>query len=223
MTAAVRQEQPVLEVRDLVWAYGAGRSRVEVLHGVTLEVAAGEVVALVGPSGSGKSTVCHVVSGLEPLPPHSGDVRVLGEPPAARRDWSRVAVVPQQHGLVPGLPVRDNVALPALRAGLPSAVVDEVLAALDLAALERHEATETSLGEQQRTAIARALVLAPRLLVLDEPSGHQDAAHVDLLVAALRDAAGAGSAVLVATHDDDLIGAADRVVRLADGRVVAPS
>jgi ABC-type lipoprotein export system ATPase subunit len=148
---------------------------------------------------------------------------VLGEPPARHRDWSRVAVVPQQHGLVPGLSVRDNVALPALRAGLADAVVEEALAALDLTALERHEATATSLGEQQRTAIARALVLSPRLLVLDEPSGHQDAAHVDLLVAALGAAAAAGSAVLVATHDDDLIEAADRVVRLADGRVVAPA
>jgi putative ABC transport system ATP-binding protein len=219
--SATGADAPVLEVRGLAWAYGAGRSRVQVLHGVSLDVAAGEVVALVGPSGSGKSTVCHVVSGLEPLPPGVGEVAVLGEPPAGHRDWSRVAVVPQQHGLVPGLSVRDNVALPALRAGLPAAVVDAALAALDLTALARHEVTATSLGEQQRTAIARALVLSPRLLVLDEPSGHQDAAHVDLLVAALRGAAGAGTAVLVATHDDDLIEAADRVVRLADGRVVA--
>ena len=211
---------PVLEVRGLGWGYGAGRARVEVLHGVSLSVDVGELVALVGPSGSGKSTLCHLVSGLEPMPRGERTVQVGGRPPARIRDWAVVAVVPQQHGLVPGLSVRDNVALPALRAGGDGAAVDRMLEMLDLRHLEHHDAVETSLGEQQRTALARALVLRPQVLVLDEPSGHQDADHVDLLVRAIRDATDAGSAVLMATHDEDLITAADRVVRLSDGRVV---
>jgi len=212
--------ETVLAVSGLDWTYEAGGAREQVLHDVSLEVGAGELVALAGPSGSGKTTVCHVVSGLEPLPAGTSGVTVCGRPPAEWRDWAVLAVVPQQHGLVRGLTVRQNVALPALRAGAPEEDVDTVLDALDVAALERHEVTEISLGEQQRVAIARALVLRPRLLVLDEPTGHQDAAHVTAVLGALRGAARAGTAVLAATHDDDLMETADRVVRMAFGRVV---
>ncbi len=210
---------PVLVVRSLDWVYGTGPSRVQVLFDVELSADAGDLVALVGPSGSGKSTLCHVVSGLEPFRDDSGTVRVAGRPPEQIRDWATLAVVPQQHGLVPGLTVRDNVALPVLRARGDDEGVDDVLDALDLTRLQRHDATAVSLGEQQRTAVARALVLRPRMLVLDEPSGHQDGDHVELLAGEVRRAADRGTTVLMATHDDDLIAIADRVVRLVDGRV----
>ncbi len=215
-------DEVVLSVQGLDWTYETFGSSEQVLHDVALEVRAGELVALAGPSGSGKTTVCHVASGLEPLPAGTSGVTVCGRPPAQWRDWAVLAVVPQQHGLVRGLTVRQNVALPALRAGAPDIGVDAVLTALDVDALARHEVTEISLGEQQRVAIARALVLRPRLLVLDEPTGHQDAGHVDAVLAALHAAARAGTAILAATHDEDLIEAADRVVRMRYGRIAEP-
>lgn len=208
-----------LVVDGVSHGYGAGRGRVEVLHGVTLGAAPGELVALAGPSGSGKSTVCHLAAGFES--PERGTVLVDGRPSAEIADWATIAVVPQQHGLLAGLSVEDNVCLPAHRAGVdPTAAFAALVEALDLGAFTRRGIAETSLGEQQRTAVARGLVLAPRLAVLDEPTGHQDDDHVAQVVAALAAAAHAGSAVLVATHDQRVWEVADRVIRLDEGRVV---
>lgn len=208
-----------LEVTEVSHGYGAGTGRVEVLHGVSLAVAPGEVVALAGPSGSGKTTVCHLAAGFEA--PERGAVCVDGRPAAEVADWSVIAVVPQQHGLLAGLSVEDNICLPAHRVGVdPTEAFARLTEALDLSAFTRRGVAETSLGEQQRTAVARALVLGPRLAVLDEPTGHQDDDHVAQVVAALVATARAGSAVLVATHDQRVWEVADRVVRLDDGRVV---
>lgn len=209
----------MLQVGAVSHGYGAGVGRVEVLHDVSLQVGAGELVALAGPSGSGKSTLCHLAAGLET--PERGEVLVAGRPADRCADWAVVAVVPQQHGLLAGLSVEDNVCLPAYRAGTdPTGAFAALAEALDLSAFTRRGILETSLGEQQRTAVARALVLAPRLAVLDEPTGHQDDDHVEQVVAALAAAARAGTAVLVATHDRRVWEVADRVVRLDEGRVV---
>jgi ABC-type lipoprotein export system ATPase subunit len=209
-----------LEVVRVGHGYGAGTGRVEVLHDVSLAVAPGELVALAGPSGSGKSTLCHLAAGFES--PERGSVTVDGRPCAVVADWAVVAVVPQQHGLLAGLTVEDNVCLPAHRAGVDATAAFGALAeALDLAPFTRRGVLETSLGEQQRTAVARALVLAPRLAVLDEPTGHQDDDHVAQVAAVLAGAAHAGSAVLVATHDPRVWEVADRVVHLDEGRVTA--
>ncbi|CAI9409224.1 ABC transporter ATP-binding protein [Nocardioides sp. T2.26MG-1] len=208
----------VLEVLSVSHGYGAGTGRVEVLHDVSLVVAPGELVALAGPSGSGKSTLCHLAAGLET--PERGVVTVAGRPAAEVADWAVVAVVPQQHGLLAGLTVEDNVCLPAYRAGTdPGPAFAALAEALDLSSFTRRGMLETSLGEQQRTAVARALVLGPRLAVLDEPTGHQDDDHVEQVVAALAAAARGGTAVLVATHDRRVWEVADRVVRLDEGRV----
>jgi len=211
----------VLEAHAVSHGYGAGTGRVEVLHDVSLAVASGELVALAGPSGSGKSTLCHLAAGLET--PERGQVSVTGRPASEVADWAVVAVVPQQHGLLAGLTVEDNICLPAYRAGLDPAAALGALAALaealDLSSFTRRGVLETSLGEQQRTAVARALVLAPRLAVLDEPTGHQDDDHVEQVVAALAAAARGGTAVLVATHDRRVWEVADRVVRLDEGRI----
>ncbi|HEU5036947.1 MAG TPA: ABC transporter ATP-binding protein [Nocardioides sp.] len=207
-----------LRVVDVGHGYGAGAGRVEVLHDVSLAAAPGELVALAGPSGSGKSTLCHLAAGFER--PERGTVTVDGAPAAGMADWSVVAVVPQQHGLLAGLSVEDNVCLPAYRAGVdPTAAFSALAEALDLDAFTRRGVRETSLGEQQRTAVARALLLGPRLAVLDEPTGHQDDDHVAQVVSVLAGAAHAGSAVLVATHDPRVWEVADRVVRLDEGRV----
>ena len=209
-----------LELVEVAHGYGAGERRVEVLHEISLRVEPGELVALAGPSGSGKSTVCHLAAGIER--PDRGTASLDGRPTAENADWARIAVVPQQHGLLAGLTVEDNIALPAHRAGIdPAAALARLAAALDLTAFARRSVTETSLGEQQRVAIARALILDPRLAVLDEPTGHQDDDHVNQVIGALADAAKAGSAVLVATHDQRVWEVAHRVVRLEDGRVLA--
>lgn len=209
-----------LEVTRVGHGYGAGAGRVEVLHDVSLTVAPGELVALAGPSGSGKSTLCHLAAGFES--PERGSVTVDGRPSAAVADWAVVAVVPQQHGLLAGLTVEDNVCLPAYRAGVdPAAAFASLAEALDLTSFTGRGVLETSLGEQQRTAVARALVLSPRLAVLDEPTGHQDDDHVAQVVAALAAAAHAGSAVLVATHDPRVWEVADRVIGIDEGRTTA--
>lgn len=215
---------PVLVVADVTVRYRSGPATVTVLDRVSVHVSAGEVVCLSGPSGSGKSTLCHAVAGFEA--PSSGTVTVAGRPPMTSPDWSVVAVVPQRLGLVPELTVAESVMLPrALRTAgsgpdapglLP---VDRLLRELALEGLGHRSVAETSVGEQQRTAIARARSLDPALLVLDEPTGSQDDEHVDRVLEAVAGAARRGSAVLVSTHDDRVLAIADRVVAIDDGRI----
>jgi len=216
----------VLSVAAVSHAYGDGADRVLVLHDVSLHVDAGEMVCVAGPSGSGKTALCHLAAGFEV--PMSGTVTVDGTPSTALDDWAVVAALPQQHGLLGELSVRANVALPGQRAGrgrrltrvaeLPG--LQRLLEDLDLAELADRAVYETSLGEQQRAALARALVLSPRLAVLDEPTGHQDDDHVAQVLAAVRQSTVAGTGVLVASHDDRVLEAADRVVRLDRGRLL---
>ena len=217
----------VLSVAAVSHAYGDGADRVLVLHDVSLHVDAGEVVCVAGPSGSGKTALCHLAAGFEV--PMSGTVTVDGTPTTALDDWAVVAALPQQHGLLGELSVRANVALPGQRAGrgsrrlskLPElSGLHQLLEDLDLAGLADRAVDETSLGEQQRAALARALVLSPRLAVLDEPTGHQDDDHVAQVLAVVRQSTAAGTGVLVASHDDRVLEAADRVVRLDRGRLL---
>ncbi|MEP9363986.1 ATP-binding cassette domain-containing protein [Nocardioides sp. CN2-186] len=209
-----------LEISGVSHGYGAGAGRVEVLHDLSLRVEPGELVALAGPSGSGKTTVCHLAAGFES--PEHGSVTIDGRPTAGVADWAVVAVVPQQHGLLVGLSVEDNVCLPAYRAGVdPAEAFARLAEALDLTSFTRRGIAETSLGEQQRTAVARALVLGSRVAVLDEPTGHQDDDHVAQVVTALEDAARGGTAMLVSTHDERVWEVADRVIRLDEGRILA--
>lgn len=210
----------MLDVVDVTQSYGSGSDVAIVLHAVSVQVAAAEIVALAGRSGSGKSTLCHLIAGLER--PAVGTIHVAGRPAHTIKDWAAVSLLPQRLGLADELTVAENVLLPRrLRPGRAAATsADALLAALGLASIAGRLATQTSLGEQQRTAIARALVLDPDLAVLDEPTGHQDDERVDLVLAALKLAQSAGTAILVATHDERILAAADRVVRLQSGRVV---
>ena len=205
----------VIQLVEVTHRYG----RSTALSRVSLTVEAGEVLALAGPSGSGKSTVVHLVAGLDVI--QDGTVSVLDRRPSTIRDWTVLSVVPQQHGLVTGLTVAENVRLPGLTHGGTSEAA-EAMDVLGVAAMADRVVEALSLGEQQRVAVARALAGSPRALVLDEPSAHQDEANVDIVVGALRAAAAAGSAVLVATHDPILLARADRTIYLADGHVVVP-
>jgi ABC-type lipoprotein export system ATPase subunit len=225
----------------LVKEYATATGTVRALKGVDAAFPAGRVTAVVGPSGSGKSSVLGVLAGWEPpdagqlsWAPTAGGPRRAGDPPGPRAGsreapgWSELATVPQALGLLDDLSVRENVALPVrLRLGRRRAAegrTEELLGLFGLAELADRSPSETSLGQQQRAAVARALVLTPQLVLADEPSAHQDAAWVHDVFAALRQVVhDRGAACLVATHDPDALQFADRVLRLADGELTEPS
>jgi ABC-type lipoprotein export system ATPase subunit len=185
-----------------------------VLRDVRFRVAERQIVALAGRSGSGKSTLCHLVAGF--TRPAAGRLLVAGVEAHALDDWQVRAFLPQRLAVAGELTVAENVALPLFVRGREPAVAG-LLEALDLQDVASRPVSDTSLGEQQRTALARALALDPALVVLDEPTGHQDDDHVALVLAALVAARDRGAAVLVATHDERVLAAAARVLTLVDG------
>jgi ABC-type multidrug transport system ATPase subunit len=191
-------------------------SHAGVLHDVSLTLPPARLAVLAGRSGSGKTTLCHLVAGI--MPPSAGQVLVSDRPAHSIKDWAEVSLLPQRLALDPELTVAENALLPAGlrgRAGDP-----DLLERLGLAPIAGRPARETSVGEQQRTALARALVLAPAVAVLDEPTAHQDDEHVQLVLDLLAVAGRAGTLVLVATHDPRVIDIADRTVHLRSGRIV---
>ncbi|GIM96067.1 ABC transporter ATP-binding protein [Paractinoplanes toevensis] len=198
---------PLVEVHNV--------SHTFVLHEISLTLEAATVAVLAGRSGSGKTTLCHLIAGV--MAPTSGSVLVRGRPPFPAPAWETVSLLPQRLALEPSLTVTENVLLPAALRGLSEP--PESLDRLGLTAIAHRPAQDTSLGEQQRTALARALVLSPAVAVLDEPTAHQDDDHVALVLDALRAAVGTGTLVIVATHDQRVIDVADTVIRLHSGRI----
>ena len=176
---------------------------------VSLSIEAATLTVLAGRSGTGKTTLCHLIAGV--MRPATGTVLVAGRPAYPVPDWATVSLLPQRLALEPELTVAENVLLPAgLRARVPA---DGLLDRLGLAGIAARPARDTSLGEQQRTALARALILHPTVAVLDEPTAHQDDEHVQLVLDAVRAAVGAGTLAVVATHDQRVIDIADSVIR----------
>jgi len=217
----------VLKLVDACRHYQRGEEVVRALDGVSMEVAAGEAIALVGASGSGKSTLLNLVSAVDR--PTSGRVEVCGIELAVASESELlglrrhcIGLVFQAFHLVPHLTVEENVALPlALDGRSEPGRVAELLRRVGLAHRRSHYPSELSGGEQQRTALARALVHRPRLLVADEPTGNLDSrtgsAVLELLAELRREEA---AALLLATHDESVAAAANRVVHLHDGRIV---
>lgn len=191
------------------------RGSTTVLHDIDLRLEPSRLAVLAGRSGSGKSTLCHLVAGV--MTPSRGEVRVDGTAAHRVRDWATVSLLPQRLALATELTVAENALLPARIRRF--AHDPDLLDRLGLAGIAGRPVDQTSQGERQRTALARALVLGPAVAVLDEPTGHQDDEHVGMVVDALRAAAAGGSLVLVATHDQRIIDVADEVVRLRSGRV----
>jgi len=188
-----------------------------VLNDVDLESGPGRMIALTGHSGSGKSTLCHLVAGLER--PARGTVTLAGVPTADVTDWSRIAVVPQRLALLEQLTARENLALAVLASGQevePDAVT-ALLDSLGVGVLANRLVGEGSIGEQQRIAVARALVLGAALIVLDEPTAHQDDESAARVIAAIMTVVGAGALVVISTHDPRLLERSSSRLALGSG------
>ena len=221
--------EPVLVTRGLKRSFTQGDVTIEVLRGVDLEVAPGEIVALLGPSGSGKSTLLQAVGLLEGG--FEGSIRLAGEEAAELDDDGRTRLrrellgfVYQFHHLLPEFNALENVVLPQLvRGAEPEAArgrAKQLLGALRLSERLDHRPSKLSGGEQQRVAVARALANKPPLVLADEPTGNLDEHTADAVLAEfLNLVRGEGSAALVATHNERLAAKMDRVVRLHDGRL----
>ena len=217
----------VLAVSDLRRSFTQAGVTIDVLRGVNLAVAPGEIVALLGPSGSGKSTLLQAVGLLEGG--FEGSIRVAGEEVASLDDANRTRVrrdmlgfVYQFHLLLPDFTALENVVLPQLVRGATRAEADaraeSLLGALGLSERLTHRPAKLSGGEQQRVAVARALANRPALVLADEPTGNLDEHTADMVFAEfLRLVREEGSAALVATHNERIAAKMDRVLRLHDG------
>ncbi len=217
----------IVEIHGAVKRYGIGAARVDALAGLDLSLAANTVTALIGPSGSGKSTLLHIIGGMDRA--DEGEVRVAGETlhllsPAKLTAFRRhkVGFVFQAFNLMPNLTALENVVLSAEFAGVSGREARNKAATLldrvGLSARTRHRPGQLSGGEQQRVAIARALINGPALVIADEPTGNLDTGTGAAIVELLTSLAG-DQTVIIATHDERIAGAADRVVYLSDGLV----
>jgi ABC-type lipoprotein export system ATPase subunit len=188
-----------------------------VLNGVSLTAEPATLVALTGHSGSGKSTLCHLIAGFER--PEHGTVALDGKPTADVANWSRIAVVPQRLALLAELSGLENLLLPAVAAGRPAepAQAAELLERLGVAVLATRPVGQGSIGEQQRVAVARALLLTSPLVVLDEPTAHQDDDNARRVIEAILLAVGQGSLVITSTHDPRVLTHATSSLALGSG------
>lgn len=221
----------MVAVRGLTRTYGSGPATVHALRAVDLDVTTGEMVAVVGRSGSGKTTLLNLLGGLDH--PDAGTVHIDGTDITALDDTGlshlrreTVSYVFQTFGLVPALTAAENVGVPLRLRRTAVAERDErVELLLDLVGLRDHARQrpgELSGGQQQRVAIARALAGSPRLLIADEPTGQLDAETGLAVMALLRAVVESeGVTAVVATHDPVMMSLADRVIRIADGRIEA--
>jgi putative ABC transport system ATP-binding protein len=209
----------VVGVADVSKSYRRGDEVVHALDGVSLTLGSGELVGLIGRSGSGKTTLLNVIAGWER--PDSGTIDRAGSTDEIP-GWGQLAVVPQKLGLFDELTVRENLEYPARLTGRLVELagrIDELMENLAIAHLAERYPKETSFGEQQRAAVARALVLSPRLVLADEPTGHQDAVSQRRVLDAFGRAAADGASCLIATHNVLLAPRLDRVLEMADGRL----
>ncbi|GIM82941.1 ABC transporter ATP-binding protein [Salinispora arenicola] len=220
--------RPVLDVREMTKVYGQGEAAVHALRGVSLTVAAGDYVAIMGSSGSGKSTLMNILGCLD-VP--TGGTYLLDGVDVGRLDDNRLALVRnrrigfvfQAFNLIPRTSAVTNVELPLAYAGVrPARRRRQALAALELVGLADragHEPNQLSGGQQQRVAVARALVTQPALILADEPTGNLDSRSTEEILAIFDELHAAGRTIVMITHEPDVADRTRRLVALLDGRI----
>jgi len=221
---------PAIEIRDLDLSLGRGAARVHILRKISLTIARGETVGLVGPSGSGKSTLLMTLAGLERA--DSGSVAIdgvtlgrLSEDELAKFRGQRVGIVFQAFHLIPTMTALENVATPLELANAPDAFerARDELALVGLADRLSHYPAQLSGGEQQRVALARALAPRPSLVIADEPTGNLDEETGRSIIELLFELpAQRGATLVLVTHDPSLAARCDRIVRMRSGLIEAP-
>lgn len=204
----------VIELLGIRKVFIRGDTEIVVLDDLAASVEPGEVVIIRGRSGSGKTTLLNLLAGWQ-----EPDGGTLSWSIPSPESWENVAIVPQSLGLLPELTLGENIGLPG-RLADESSEVEEFAAKLEIAHLLDRPTTGASLGEQQRTAIARALIRRPALLLADEPSSHQDLDRLHLVWRLISETAASGTAVVAATHDPDAFAYADRILDLREGKLV---
>ncbi|SDF52047.1 ABC transporter ATP-binding protein [Sulfitobacter delicatus] len=222
---------PILRLSGISKAYNPGKpNEVHVLRGIDLEVAAGEVVALVAPSGAGKSTLLHIAGLLDTA--DSGTVEIAGDDFTGQSDRKRTGVrradvgfIYQFHHLLPEFTALENIVLPQLANGVARSAAEargrELLAEVGISERADHRPAAMSGGEQQRVAFCRALANEPRLLLADEPTGNLDPTTSDQVFGALMTLVrSTGLAAVIATHNLELAARMDRQIRLEAGQLV---
>jgi putative ABC transport system ATP-binding protein len=223
----VQLGQTVVAAKDVTRRYGEGDAAVDALRGVSLDVARGDLLAVMGPSGSGKSTLMHTLAGLDK--PTSGTVTIAGVEITGLDD-TRLTLLRREHigfvfqffNLLPMLTAEENVVLPLTIAGekVDRAWLDELLTRTGLASRRHHRPSELSGGEQQRVALARALITRPTILFADEPTGNLDSKTggeiLELLRASVEDYK---QTIVMVTHEARAASIADRIMFLADGLI----
>ncbi|HPM41630.1 MAG TPA: ATP-binding cassette domain-containing protein, partial [bacterium] len=218
----------MIELKDVKKTYRMGDSEVHALDGVSLKIAEGEFVAVMGPSGSGKSTLMHLMGLLDT--PDSGSYRLhdrevagLSEDELAVLRREAVGFIFQQFHLLPRMTALENASLPLIytREQVEKDDAKGLLRRMGLAERESHRPNELSGGQQQRVAIARALVNGPGIIFADEPTGNLDSASSDEIMAVLRELNENGITVVVVTHEEEIARSARRIVRMRDGRIVS--
>src|SRR5207249_1321891 len=223
------ESRPALVVRGVRKTFEAENAPVRALRGVNLTIEAGDFAALMGPSGCGKSTLLNLVAGLDTA--DEGEIEVAGElvtgrseDDLARMRRRHVGLVFQFFNLLEGMSVLENVALPAIVAGRKRKAAEtrarDLLDLLGLADKAKAVPGVLSGGQRQRLAIARALANEPTMVLADEPTGALDSAGGNEVMELFRRLHGDGQSILLVTHDDDVAGAADRIVQMRDGKVV---
>ncbi len=216
----------MLEAHDIFKSYGS----LQVLSGITLKIEQGEVISIVGASGAGKSTLLHILGTLDT--PDSGSVTIKGQKPftlsnnrLARFRNQEIGFVFQFHNLLPEFTLKENICVPAYISGSNGRELDQyadhLMKLLGIADRRDHKPSQLSGGEQQRTAVARALINKPSLIFADEPSGNLDSKNADELHQLFFDLQKElGQTFVIVTHNDSLADKADRKIVLQDGKIL---